>query len=149
MNRIVITASDFKESGGWVLDTQFVPTMGMPYLLAHGLGNPVEDAAAEFHVPESGEYHLYVYTYNWVAPWHKDMAPGIFELYIDEKQIGDRFGDESTKWGWEHGGKIHLQAGIHQLNIHDLTGFEGRVGMIVLTDDPAISLPEVDQDLQK
>ena len=50
MERIVITAPRFEQSGGWALDTQFVPTMGMPYLLAHGLGHPVEDAETGFEV---------------------------------------------------------------------------------------------------
>ena len=69
MERIVIASPRFEQSGGWVLDTQFVPNMGMPYLLAHGLGQPVADAETGFEVSVSGEYRMYVYTFNWVAPW--------------------------------------------------------------------------------
>ena len=82
METIVITAAGIKHNGGWLLDTQFVATMGMPYLLAHGLGNPVEDAHTEFQVREPGEYTAFVYTFNWVAPWHKEEAPGIFEVLV-------------------------------------------------------------------
>ena len=44
MGNILINATEVKNRGGWVLDTQFVLTMGTPYLLAHGLGTPVDDA---------------------------------------------------------------------------------------------------------
>ena len=78
METIVITAAGMKHSGGWLLDTQFVATMGMPYLLAHGLGNPVEDARTEFQVKKPGEYTAFVYTFNWVAPWHKERKWAVF-----------------------------------------------------------------------
>lgn len=144
---IVITASEFKNSGGWVLDTQFFSTMGMPYLLAHGLGNPVEDAVIEFTAPTDGEYGMFVYTFNWVAPWKKEDAPGIFEIYVDDKKAGNTFGATAPKWGWENGGALRLSEGSHRLKLHDLTGFEGRVGMIVFSTDNDLLLPESAQDV--
>lgn len=141
MEKIVVTAAGMKNNGGWQLDTQFVTTMGMPYLLAHGLGNPVKDAKTEFEVKKTGEYELYVYTFNWVAPWNKEEAPGIFEVYVDNKKAGAVFGANTPQWGWEKGGQVHLEEGVHTLKFHDLTGFEGRVGMVVFSEDPEISLP--------
>ena len=141
METIVITAAGMKHSGGWLLDTQFVATMGMPYLLAHGLGNPVEDARTEFQVKKPGEYTAFVYTFNWVAPWHKEEAPGIFEVLVDGEKVGGVFGAVSPQWGWEGGSRIRLAAGNHTLTLRDLTGFEGRVGMVVLTEDPEAVLP--------
>jgi len=41
-NEVLIEAESFKNKGGWVVDPQFVEQMGSPYLLAHGLGKPVE-----------------------------------------------------------------------------------------------------------
>ena len=35
---VLVEAESFEEHGGWKLDTQFIDTMGSPYLLAHGLG---------------------------------------------------------------------------------------------------------------
>ena len=35
-----------QDHGGWKLDTQFIETMGSPYLLAHGLGQPVDGSFA-------------------------------------------------------------------------------------------------------
>lgn len=141
MEKIVITAPEIVQRGGWELDTQFVPTMGIPYLLAHGLGHPVDDAVIDFYVQSSGEYTLFVYTFNWVAPWKPQYAPGIFEVYIDDAKTGNHFGSQSPCWGWEKGERIQLNAGSHCLRIHDLTGFEGRFGMIVLAKDDDISLP--------
>ena len=146
---IMLTAPMFSDRGGWVLDTQFVTTMGMPYLLAHGLGRPVADASAEFTVAQAGEYHLFVYTYNWVAPWHRDMAPGIFEIHLDGEKTGPDFGCRAETWGWEKGGTVSLNKGIHHMVIHDLTGFEGRVGMIVLTQEEDPQLPNSAQEVRQ
>lgn len=145
---IILSASMFSNFGGWVLDTQFVTNMGMPYLLAHGLGRPVEDAVTEFTVTSEGEYSLFVYTYNWVSPWHKEEAPGIFEVTIDGSKTGPVFGCRAVKWGWESGGKVTLSQGNHRLTLHDLTGFEGRVGMIVLSAEDTPVLPETAADVR-
>ena len=45
--QVLIEAESFQDHGGWKLDTQFIDTMGSPYLLAHGLGRPVSDAVTE------------------------------------------------------------------------------------------------------
>ena len=42
---ILVEAESFETHGGWKLDTQFIDTMGSPYLLAHGLGKPVQEPA--------------------------------------------------------------------------------------------------------
>ncbi len=149
MERIVITAPCFEQSGGWVLDTQFVSTMGMPYLLAHGLGQPVADAQSSFNINSAGEYQVYVYTFNWVAPWKPQYAPGIFEVSIDEQKIADHFGCTAESWGWEHGGSIQLAQGRHTLCLHDLTGFEGRMGMVVLTQEDASVLPTTAEEVSR
>ena len=41
---ILLEAESFEDHGGWKLDTQSIDTMGSPYMLAHGLGTPVDDA---------------------------------------------------------------------------------------------------------
>ncbi|MDZ8119134.1 hypothetical protein P9H32_10905 [Pontiella sp. NLcol2] len=40
LSGVLIEAESFAEKGGWVVDQQFIDTMGSPYLLAHGMGNP-------------------------------------------------------------------------------------------------------------
>ena len=57
----------FETWGGWVNDTQFMDQMGSPYLLAHGLGRPVENARTTFSVGQSGDYFVTARTKNWTA----------------------------------------------------------------------------------
>src|SRR3569832_830696 len=70
---VLVEAESFKDHGGWVLDTQFVHVMGSPYLLAHGLGQPVKDATTTVTFPSTGTYRVFVRTKDWVARW---KAPG-------------------------------------------------------------------------
>ena len=42
--RILIEAESLRDYGGWVLNSQYADIMGSPYLMAHGLGQPVPDA---------------------------------------------------------------------------------------------------------
>ena len=63
---LLVEAESFTEKGGWVVDQQFMDLMGSPYLLAHGLGSPVENASTNFqkmahiiflYAPTTGRLH--------------------------------------------------------------------------------------------
>ncbi len=56
----------FDDRGGWISEAQFVDQMGSPYLMAHGLEQPVEDAQTIVKFPETEEYHFWVRTKDWV-----------------------------------------------------------------------------------
>ena len=71
---VLIEAEDFQSPGGWVVDSQFEAVMGSPYLLAHGLGRPVEDATTRVEIAEAGDYKVWVRTRDWAAP----HGPGRF-----------------------------------------------------------------------
>ena len=64
---VMIEAESFSNKGGWVVDA--MDQMGSPYLMAHGMGVPVEDASTQVEIPAEGVYHIYVRTYNWTSPW--------------------------------------------------------------------------------
>jgi len=64
-----LEAESFRQKGGWVLDQQSMDVMGSPYLMAHGLGTPVEDASTVLTFPKKGTYRIFVRTRNWTAPW--------------------------------------------------------------------------------
>ena len=66
---ILIEAESFEDKGGWVVDQQFMDIMGSPYLMAHGMGSPVNDASTEVAIPEAGVDQVYVRTFNWVSAW--------------------------------------------------------------------------------
>ena len=52
-DNVLVEAESFSNLGGWKLDTQFIENMGSPYLLAHGLGRPVENAPLPSPTPET------------------------------------------------------------------------------------------------
>ncbi|MBR1720829.1 MAG: hypothetical protein IJ726_10580 [Phocaeicola sp.] len=95
---LFIETENFTNKGGWVVDQQFMDLMGSPYLLAHGLGNPVSDASTEVVFPEKGEYYVYVRTFNWTSPWYKGAGPGKFTLYGGNKLLVSPLGCEGTAW---------------------------------------------------
>ena len=47
----LVEAENFEKLGGWAIDQQFMDQMGSPYLLAHGLGEPVADATTSAMLP--------------------------------------------------------------------------------------------------
>ncbi|MCQ2395730.1 MAG: FAD-dependent oxidoreductase [Kiritimatiellae bacterium] len=126
---IVLYAQCF-DAGGWKLDGQFMDVIGTPYLLAHGLGNRVEDATTTADVVEAGEYRVWVYARNWA-----DGAPGRFAVSVGGKRLDKVFGAGSSDWSWEDGGMVSLSAGTVAVSLNDLMGFDGRCGGIALVKD--------------
>ncbi len=158
---ILIEAETFENKAGWVIDQQFMDQMGSPFLLAHGLGEPVKDAVARVDLPTSGKYRVLVRTRDWAAPWKKDNArpgisqsglssykkseaPGRFQLVIDGKPLPTTFGAERADWHWQDGGAVNLTDKEATIALHDLTGFDGRCDAIVLTSDPDFLPPNDD-----
>ena len=146
---LFVEAESFEEHGGWVLDTQFIENMGSPYLMAHGLGNPVKDASTTVNVPAAGEYKVWIRTKNWVGPWDAPGAPGRFQVSVNGEKITKEFGATGKDWLWEDGGTVKLKEGETSLVIHDLTGFNGRVDAIYLTSDLAATPPGEKEALAK
>ncbi len=124
---ILIEAESFDNPGGWVIDPQFVQQMGSPYLMAHGMGEPVKNATTVVNFLETRDYHIWVRTMNWVpGVWD---APGRFQLKVGdttfEKVLGQRSG-----WGWEYVGVVQIKDDSEKVELIDLTGFNGRCDAI-------------------
>jgi len=136
-----IEAESFSSHGGWVLDTQFIDIMGSPYLMAHGMGKPVKDAETEVELP-AGEYTLWARTKNWVGPWDAKGAPGRFQIAINGEVLAHEFGATGRDWQWEKAGPVKV-SGKTKIALKDLTGFDGRVDAIVLSDDAGFT-PTID-----
>lgn len=100
-----IEAESFDCKGGWKVDQQFMDIMGSLYLLAHGLGNRVEDAKTKISVNEDGVYSLYVRTYDWVSPWFDGKGPGLFRISIDGKRMINELGCYGKRWEWQYVGR--------------------------------------------
>jgi hypothetical protein len=131
---LFVEAEQFKSHGGWELDQQSMEQMGSPYLLAHGLGIPVQDATTEVVFPSAGTYRVWVRTKDWVAPWKAPGAPGKFQLLVNGKPLQETFGTKSATWHWHDGGTVTVTKKT-KLALHDLTGFEGRCEAILFCKD--------------
>jgi len=132
---VLIEAEAFANRGGWVIDQQFMDQMGSPFLLAHGLGMPVGDAATAISFPATGTYRVWVRTRDWVAPWKAPGAPGRFQLIIDNEPLDTVFGTEGAQWHWQNGGLVAITKNQVVLKLHDLAGFDGRCDAIVFSTD--------------
>ena len=131
-----LEAENFDNKGGWVVDQQFMDLMGSPYLMAHGMGVPVADASTSVVIPEKGQWHVYVRTFNWTSPWTSEDGPGAFKVRIGGKTLKTVLGTKGNAWEWQYAGKVSLKAGQTSVALCDLTGFNGRCDVIYLTTDP-------------
>ena len=132
---VLVEAESFQNPGGWVLDTQFIESMGSPYLMAHGLGEPVKDATTTATLPSPGKYRVWVRTKDWVAHWGAPGAPGRFQVLINGQPLAETFGTKGKEWSWHDGGVIEAADKQLAVTLRDLTGFNGRCDAIYLTKD--------------
>lgn len=125
--QLLVEAERFQNRGGWLVDPQFEVQMGSPYLLAHGMGKPVENAMTKVQFPGTGSYHAWVRTKNWVpGEW---QAPGRFQLMVNGKALPEVLGTQDG-WGWQYAGEVLIDQPESTIELHDLTGFEGRCDAI-------------------
>src|ERR1019366_693043 len=137
---VLLEAEQFANLGGWVVDQQFMDQMGSPYLLAHGVGEPVRDAETTVQFPAAGKYRVWVRTRDWVAPWKAPGAPGRFKLLVNGKPLSTTFGTEGAAWHWQDGGSVKVGREA-KVALHDLTGFEGRCDAILFAKDAGFTPP--------
>lgn len=140
---VLVEAASFARRGGWKLDTQHYQQMGGCYLLAHGMGKPVANAGTKVAVPKSGTWHVWVRTRNWCpGPW---QAPGRFRIRVHGSTLAPEFGAEGERWHWQNGGTVEIASpGPVEVELQDLTGFDGRLDAIYFTQEPSPVLPGED-----
>jgi len=126
---IWLEAERFDDTGGWSNDSQFVDLMGSPYLLATGVGKPVDDAVTQANIKQGGKYRLWVRCKDWLA----DHSPGRFGVKVAGKESAVVFGKADTdEWQWVDGGLFELEAGEVEVRLCDKTGWWGRCDAVVL-----------------
>jgi len=135
MERVFLEAEAFDELGGWVIDQQSIDQMGSAYIMAHGMGCPVADARTRFAVAQEGFYAVWARTRDWTAVWGTGTPAGRFLLKVDGYALETVLGTNGPAWRWQYAGRIHLHEGEHALAACDLTGFNGRLDAVYLTDD--------------
>lgn len=130
---VLIEAESFQTKGGWVVDQQFIPSMGSPYLLAHGMGEPVENAKTTVTFPESGKYYFWIRTKDWVPD--RQETPGTFKILFNGKEFKQTFG-VNEGWQWVYAGKVKIGSSKRlKVELKDDTGFEGRCDAIYFSKD--------------
>lgn len=137
----LVEAEQFSEKGGWGIDTQFIESMGSPYLIAHGLGKPVADATTKATVPEDGDYRVWVRTIDWTKRLDRPVSAGLFKLMVNGEPVGAELGGGEPHWSWQLAGNVELKAGEMSLGLRDLTGFNGRVDAILFSTRPDFTPP--------
>lgn len=142
-----VETESFTQKGGWVLDQQFMDQMGSPYLLAHGMGTPVKDATTSVEFAHKGIYHVFVRTYNWTSPWINAKGPGKFSVIVDGRTLPTVAGNEGNSWMWQYMGKVEIKKIQAQLQLHDLTGFDGRCDAVYFSTEK--TAPPTDGDALK
>ncbi len=126
---LFVECESFDDKGGWVVDPQFVEQMGSPYLMAHGMGEPVENASTTIQMPSSGTYHVWARTTDWAPGNWK--APGRFKIWLGENKLEKTMGTYKG-WGWQYAGKVNASGGPVLLELEDLTGFNGRCDAVYI-----------------
>jgi len=138
-----LEAEGFRTLGGWVIDQQSTAQMGSAYIMAHGMGLPVEDAQTTCFIPRTGDWTVWVRTRDWTAPWKRGAPAGRFQLLVNGHPLPEVLGTHGIAWDWQKAGAIALEKGKAKIALHDLTGFNGRCDAVYLTDNAALT-PEND-----
>ena len=143
--QLLVETELFDEKGGWIVDAQFVDQMGSPYLLAHGLGIPVDDAVTDVAFSKLGTYHIWVRTKDWIPDTN---GPGSFRLSINGQYLNQVFGSDGIfHWHWVYGGKVDINSRKVKIRLNDLTGFAGRCDAIFLSMEKIQNLPDTKEEL--
>jgi len=152
-NSILLEAEAFQQTGGWMVDQQFMDIMGSPYLIAHGMGVPVADATTVVRIAKRGRYQVYARTFNWTSCWNPQEGPGAFRISVDGTELPHVLGTKGSAWEWQYAGSIDLGKGETMLALKDMSGFEGRCDAVYLTtqQNPVLpcSIEELDQFRRK
>ena len=140
---VLLEASSFDDIGGWKIDTQHYLQMGGNYLLAHGMGKPVEDAETTIDLPALGKWNVWVRNRDWCkGDW---QSPGRFQVLVEGKPLEVTMGEGEESWHWQSAGSVEVaKAGKTKVSLRDLTGFDGRCDAIFFTQESDPSLPSDD-----
>ncbi len=133
--RVLVETESFKHPGGWVRDHQAFEKIGSAYMMAHGLGTPVEDASTTVRFDHAGIYHVYVSTYNWTSPWYDQEGPGAFQVAVDGATLPNVLGKTGNSWEWQYAGQVEIGRGDVEVALKDLTGFNGRADAIYFSTE--------------
>ena len=97
--------------------------MGSPYLLAHGMGVRVADAATTVAFPQAGTYRVWVRAKDWV-PSH--AGPGTFEVRVHTLGESDRVVGEIDSVHYANGSAESI---VYDARRHSVIDAEPKVSL--------------------
>ena len=135
----IIETELFQEKGGWLTETQFVDQVGSAYLLAHGLGEPVDDAYTVVSAQDTGIYFMWIRTKDWIP---ETNGPGKFEVLINNEKLGGSYGSDGIfDWHWVYCGMVSFSGEPVKIVLKDLSGFGGRCDAMFFSKNKETRLP--------
>lgn len=143
MNSLFIEAESFEHLGGWLVDSQSMESIHSSYIMAHGMGVPVEDATTKIVIEKEGEYSVWALTRDWTAVWDVKESAGKFTVKIDGDELSETLGTNGAKWAFQKAGKLFLNRGEHTLSLCDKTGFNARCDALYLTESDEIPSSDI------
>ena len=126
-----LEAESFADYGEWKLDTQFTHKMGSAYLIAAGLGRPIQSATTTIRIPTAGVWHVWVRTKDWLP----EFSPGKFAVCVNGVSQAVNGASKKDGWRWEKGGDFDLPAGEATIELKDLSGAFARCDALLFTLD--------------
>ena len=126
-----LEAESFADYGEWKLDTQFTHKMGSAYLIAAGLGRPIQSATTTIRIPTAGVWHVWVRTKDWLP----EFSPGKFAVCVNRVSQAVNGASKQDGWLWEKGGDFDLPAGEATIELKDLSGAFARCDALLFTLD--------------
>lgn len=142
---LLVETESFEDKGGWYIDQQFIDILGSSYLLAHGLGEPVANAKTTVQFEKAGNYNIWIRTKDW-APF--PQGPGKFNVLINGEPLEMVFGASgSDQWRWYPGGTVKIEDTSVELELQDLTGFDGRCDAILFAASERYRPPNQKEEL--
>ncbi len=70
-------------------------------------------------------------------------------MTVNGQALGHEFGATGKDWLWEDGGVVQLPDFAYKIALHDMTGFNGRVDAIFITNDLDFTPPNDAKELAK
>ncbi|MGG1518078.1 S-layer homology domain-containing protein [Paenibacillus oryzisoli] len=105
-----------------------------------GNGDEGEPAVAKVNIQSGGQYRLWVRDRDYAT-----NQPGTrtFQTSVDGQRLSRTFGAHGQEgFRWSDGGVFSLDAGMHELALHDTSGFYARCEGFFLTKDLSLVPPE-------
>ncbi len=140
-----IPPNQFKTFGSWTLSGDFLLGRITAPSFEDADGSGGEPAIADVNITEAGNYRLWVRDRDFA-----NNSPGVrtFHVSVDGTMVGETFGDHGQEgFRWSEVGVFNLNAGNHELALHDTSGFYARSEGFFLSNDVSLVPPEDKEEL--